>query len=243
MKNLHDEHSRSGIHSMSAGKWPKTRPPMSENVKAIYEDNYVSNRAGDGLINKATIYLERWMHREVSAVQCHTDQVLEIGPGNLNHSQYLRCAAWDVVEPYDPLYLEGADHHHLVRKRYIDISEVPKGCYDRVFSIAVMEHICDLPTMLVNSFSALKPGGKFQAAIPSEGGFLWQAMSWHLKGVFFKLKYRADYHEIMSWEHVNTANEIIYETKRVFGNVSIKKFPNLGQHGSIYTYVEAKKYK
>lgn len=226
---------------MSTGKWPKTRPAMSEAVKKIYEDNYVSNRAGAGLINNITMYLEQWMHRQIAERQNSSDSVLEIGAGNLNHAPYLECLAWDVVEPYNPLYEDGAEFHHMVRRRYTDISETPENIYDRVISIAVMEHICDLPTLLRKSNLALKSGGRFQAAIPSEGGLLWRLMSWHIKGFFFRRKYGQDYKEIMRWEHVNNADEIIDEIRKEFGYVRVVRFPKVGRNLSLYTYVEALK--
>lgn len=226
---------------MDRKKWPKSRPQMSEKVRRIYEENYLSNRAGVGIVNNLTMRLEGWMHRKISAHQSSEDQVLEIGPGNLNHAPYLKCAAWDVVEPYDPLYQSGAKHHHLVRNRFRDISEVSVCSYDRVISVAVLEHICDLPDLMEKSFEILKPGGKFQAAIPSEGGFLWKLMSWHLKGFFFRRKYNANYKEIMRWEHVNNAQEIIEEVRKTFGKVEIRRFPFLGPQLSLYSYVEATK--
>lgn len=214
---------------------------MSENVKAIYEHNYVSNRSGEGIVNTVTMYLERWMHREIARNQSGHQRVLELGPGNLNHSQYLKCSAWDVVEPYDPLYDDGKEHHHLVRTRYRDISEAPSEEYDRLYSIAVLEHVSDLPNLLQQCVRTLRPGGSFQAAIPSEGGFLWRLMSWHIKGFFFRVKYNADYKEIMRWEHVNTASEILQEVEAAFGKVRVKRFPSLGSQLSLYTYIEAHK--
>lgn len=228
---------------METGKWPKIRPQMSEDTQAIYAQNYISNRSGDGAINGITLLLENWMHRQVAKRGSPGEHVLEIGPGNLNHAPYLRSPVWDVVEPYDPLYQEGSDHHHRVRTRFSDISEVPDEAYDRIYSIAVLEHIADLPVMLKRAYQALKPGGEFQAAIPSEGGFLWRLMSWHIKGLFFRARYGADYKEIMRWEHVNTASEIIEEIESVFGTVTVRRFPALGPQLSLYTYVEARKHR
>lgn len=226
---------------MTHQKWPKSRPPMSDKVKAIYEHNYVSNRSGAGLVNTVTMYLEQWMHRKVSENQVGNERVLELGPGNLNHIHFLKCSAWDVVEPYDPLYDDGKAFHHLVRKRYRNVSEVPSAEYDRLYSIAVLEHVAELPELLSECFRALKHGGRFQAAVPSEGGFLWKLMSWKIKGFFFRMKYNADYKEIMRWEHINTATEIVEEIEKVFGDVRVTRFPNLGNEFSLYTYIEAYK--
>jgi hypothetical protein len=123
---------------------------------------------------------------------------------------------------------------------YDDIGDVPDDRrYSRIISVAVLEHLQDLPRVLAASARHLLSDGKFQALIPTEGGFLWGA-SWRLTtGIAYRLRTGLDYKTMMRHEHINDSREIIELVGHFFETVQISRFPLPGHHSSFYTYIEA----
>lgn len=167
--------------------YPRERPPLPPALAAIYHDTYVSSREGRGILYRITQSLEAWMHRRIAADSVSGQTALEIGAGTLNHLRFeANDETYDVVEPYTALY-EGRPETKRVRAFYADIAEVPReNRYDRIISIATLEHVLDLPRLVAQAATLLKPEGTFAAGIPSEGGFLW-GLAWRspeLAGMF-----------------------------------------------------------
>lgn len=224
--------------------YPKKRPPLPEKIEAIYAAHYKSNREGRTTASSLSQRMESWLHRKVSkdvaGLQNSTKVTLELGAGTLNQLRYEPAAcAYDIVEPFSELY----KNSHLlerVRNVYADISEVPADCrYDRIISIATLEHICNLPEVIAQSGRLLTPNGVFRASVPSEGTWLW-TMGWMLTtGLEFKLRYGLDYGLLMKHEHVNTASEIEAVLKYFFKDVTCEVF-GLARSLSFYRYYECR---
>ena len=125
--------------------YPRTRPELPPKLATIYHDTYVSSREGRGLLYRITQSLEGWMHRRVASTAKPGQTVLELGAGTLNHLPWEPPTnAYDVVEPYTALY-EGREAAGRVRAFYRDIADVPAANrYDRIISIATLEHVLDL---------------------------------------------------------------------------------------------------
>jgi hypothetical protein len=123
---------------------------------------------------------------------------------------------------------------------YADISEVPGSCrYDRIISVATLEHVCNLPEVIARSGLLLVKNGAFRASVPSEGTFLWK-LCWKLTtGLEFKLRHGLDYGLLMKHEHVNTASEIEEVMKYFFEKIECKVF-GLSKSISIYRYYECR---
>ena len=166
--------------------------------------------------------------------------MLEIGGGTLNHLPYEpEVADYDVVEPFEALYSESANRPR-VRRIFPNIEEVPKESrYDRIVSIAALEHLEDLPKIIARSALLLSEGGIAQHSIPSEGGMLW-GVSWRLTtGLAYRLRNGLSYGVAMRHEHINDAPEIIAVLAWFFERVEIRRYPVPFHHVSLYTYVEA----
>jgi len=179
------------------------------------------------------------MHRTVAAAPAGT-AVLELGAGNLNHVPYEKqVAVYDAVEPMTVLWKESASRS-LIRRIYGDISAIEPGrSYDRIISVAVLEHLTELPHIVARCGMLLRPGGRFQAGIPSEGGFLW-GLGWRTTtAVAYRLRHGEDYGRLMRHEHVNTAREVEAVLGYFFERVALRRFPLPGLHWSFYTYFEA----
>lgn len=134
---------------------------------------------------------------------------LEIGAGTLNQLPYEpQSNPYDIVEPFRDLY-ESSPNLARVRNIYHDILEIPSSAkYERITSVAVLEHICNLPEVVARSGLLLVDGGQFRAGIPSEGTILWK-LGWKATTALeFRLRYNLDYAVLMRHEHVNSAREI-----------------------------------
>ena len=179
------------------------------------------------------------MHKQVAADNDASFQLkstLEIGAGNLNHLVYEPTASpYDIVEPFAQLF-QPCPELPRIRRIYSDIFEVPDDFrYERIISIATLEHVCDLPNVIAKSALLMHPKGQFRAGIPSEGTWLWK-LGWRLStGLEFRIRYGLNYELIMQHEHVNTAAEIDSVLKYFFEKVQLKVF-GLSKSVSLYQF-------
>lgn len=214
--------------------YPRSKPPLPSRQRAIYESQIVASRTGGGLLLGAVNRLESWMHRAVAAQWATGQSILELGAGTLNHVSREPNTIYDAVEPMAALVAESS-HRTRLRALYGTIDDVPpENRYDRVLSIAVLEHLEELPRIVGRCAALMKPDGVFQAAIPSEGGLLW-GLSWRMTtGVAYRLRNGCDYAPVMRHEHVNTAPEILSVLRWKFREVRVRRFPLPWLHGSFY---------
>lgn len=219
-------------------EFPKTRVPLPPEYEAIYLQHYRNSREGNSQILGLAKWAEGWMHRKVAedVRQGTPRSTLEIGAGTLNQLPYEPSSSpYDIVEPFHELY-QSSPHRHRIRQIFADISEVPEGTkYDRVTSIATLEHVCDLPDLVAQSALLLTEGGQFRAGIPSEGTILWR-LGWSMTTALdFRARYNLDYEVLMRYEHVNTAREIENVLRYFFAEVSSSVF-GLARSLSFYQF-------
>lgn len=220
-------------------QYPKTRPELSPKHREIYEKEYFLNREGQRPAEKISSYLESWMHKKIARHSLYP--CLELGAGTLNHLVFEKnIAQYDVVEPFTNLY-KLSERQNSVGKHYEALSDIPKHKrYKRIFSIAVLEHMVNLPKELSLSCDLLEADGIFMAGIPSEGGLFWH-LGWRVStGLSYFVRNGLDYGHLMRHEHVNTAEEIITLVKYFFSEVSVERFPLPFHHLSFYVHIEAK---
>jgi SAM-dependent methyltransferase len=215
--------------------YPRSRPELPPEQQASYVEHYRSNRAGEQGLSRTVVRLESWMHRRVSEGVTGGD-LLEIGAGNLNHVPYLPAACTcDAVEPFREL-LGDSPYRVRIRRVYSDLQEIPlSDRYDCIYSVAVLEHLTDLPFILARSGLLLREGGTFRAGFPSEGGLMW-GLAWRLTtGIEYRLRRGLAYGAIMRHEHLNTAGEILALLGHFYGQVQVARFPLPLRHLSFYT--------
>lgn len=220
------------------GSYPRQRPPLPPAQRAIYLAEYKANRTGQNPIQRLAQAAESWMHRQV-ARHPGGERLLEIGAGALNHLPYESAPTYDIVEPFTALY-EDSPQRARVARCYADIGELAaEPSYDRILSIAVLEHLEDLPTVIARSGRLLRSGGRFQAGIPSEGGFLW-GLGWRCTtGLSYRLRTGLSYGMVMRHEHLSQAPEIVAVVRYFFERVELRYFPLPHHHLSLYAYLEA----
>lgn len=223
-------------------EWPKVRPELDPAYRAIYEDHMARNRGGGSALNKAALRMEEWMHRKAALPRANT--ILELGGGNLNHLRFEHpSCSYSVIEPLGTLveasplaarvdYLgDYEDLFNLARDR--------QRSFDKVLSIAVLEHLEDLPSVVAASAVILADRGAFVAGIPSEGGWLWRTSWQATTGRAFRKRYGLDYDRLMAWEHINTEPEILAVIRTFFADVRVRRFPGSTLNLSLYTAVLA----
>lgn len=191
--------------------FPKERPPLSPEYAAIYLKHYRNSREGNSKVLSLAKRAESWMHKKLAedVKSGLPKSTLEIGAGTLNQLPYEpQSAPYDIVEPFHQLY-QPSPSLARVRNIYDDIRDIPDGSrYERITSVAVLEHICNLPEVIARSGLLLVEGGQFRAGIPSEGTILWRLGWKSTTALAFKRRYGLDYEVLMKHEHVNSAREI-----------------------------------
>jgi hypothetical protein len=207
--------------------FPKVRQPLPPEYAAIYLQHYRNSREGNSQILGLAQRMERWMHKKIAAdvQESGPKATLEIGAGNLNQLPYEpRTAPYDIVEPFRELF-ESSPYLGRIGNVYDDIAEIPASTrYERITSIAVLEHICDLPLLVARSALLLAEGGSFRAGIPSEGTILWR-LGWQMTTALdFRARYNLDYKVLMRYEHVNTAREIEEVLRYFFAETRARAF-------------------
>jgi hypothetical protein len=132
--------------------YPRAHPPLPPGNARIYVEEYKINRGvSDRCLYRVTASLESWMHHQVAA--CGAGPVmLDVGAGTLNHRHYEEQAGtYDIVEPLPRLH-EGNPELARIDHIYPTIQDVPPTPrYDRIFSIAVLEHVENLPAIVAAS--------------------------------------------------------------------------------------------
>jgi SAM-dependent methyltransferase len=224
-------------------RFPKTRPELPPRLQELYTAQYLENRSGATPAASLSQRLESWLHRQVAAdvARGAARSTLELGAGTLNQLAYEPASdAYDIVEPFEDLFRDSPKRDRI-RDVYADAGEVPADrLYDRVTSVAALEHICDLPLVLARAARRLKAGGELRSAIPSEGGFLW-TLGWRLTtGLEFRLRHGLDYGLMMAHEHVNDARDIETLIQALFEDVEIKSF-GVGRQFSLYRFIAARR--
>jgi hypothetical protein len=208
-------------------QFPKQRAPLPPEYATIYLEHYKNSREGNSQILSLAQRMERWMHRKVAADTAGNTPktTLEIGAGNLNQLPYEPASRpYDIIEPFRELF-ESSSHLSRVRNIYGDIAEVPsENRYDRITSVAVLEHVENLPELVARSGLLLAQGGSFRAGIPSEGTILWR-LGWQFTTALdFRARHNLDYAVLMRYEHVNTAREIEEVLRYFFREVRLSVF-------------------
>lgn len=218
--------------SVLLSSYPRKQPPLSEAHRRIYASEYQRNRSGKGLLFAGVRLMESWMHRRIARGARRLPaghHVLELGAGGLNHVPFEPPGLqYDVVEPLSDLCKASANIGRVSRihSSYDDLASIKaEETFQRVISIAELEHLTNLPWVVAHSARLLGGAdGLFQAGIPSEGGALWAA-AWKLTtGLRYRLVTGLDYGQLLRHEHINNAPDICQVVRYFFNDVKCVAF-------------------
>lgn len=191
-------------------KFPKKRIELPEAYQQIYAQHYLINREGKSKTTSLSRKLEHWLHKKVAADVSNVTSsysTLEIGAGTLNQLDFEKVnGPYDIIEPFKELF-EGSPKLEKIRTVYNDIADIKNESYDRISSVAVFEHIMDLPVVVARAALLLNDDGCLRTSIPNEGTMMWR-LGTKITGRDFKKRYALDYNLLMQYEHVNTADDI-----------------------------------
>jgi hypothetical protein len=218
--------------------FPKERVPLTAEYAAIYLAHYRNSREGSSKVLSLAKRAESWMHRKLAedVKSGLPKSTLEIGAGTLNQLPYEpQSNPYDIVEPFHELY-QPSPSLARVRNIYDDIRDIPHSAkYERITSVAVLEHICNLPEVVAQCGLLLAEGGQFRAGIPSEGTVLWRLGWKSTTALAFRRRYNLDYEVLMKHEHVNSAREIEDVLRYFFADVKGSVF-GLARSLSFYQF-------
>lgn len=143
-------------------RYPKQRKALPEVYQNIYTEHYTDNREGNTKTTSKAQKLEEWLHKKVAELSSTELTTLEIGAGTINQLNFEKPGnVYDIIEPFNELYAS-SPHLESITKIYKDIDEVLKtSFYDRIISVAVLEHVVDLPKLIAKSCLHLEKNGVF----------------------------------------------------------------------------------
>lgn len=225
-------------------RFPKIREDLPEAYQKIYAQHYLINREGKSKTTSLSKKLEHWLHRQVANdVLGRTEpySTLEIGAGTLNQLDFeAPSEQYDIIEPFKELF-EGSEKLQKIGKVYDDIGQVQNRLYDRITSVAVFEHITDLPYVVAKAALLIKEDGCLRTAIPNEGTIMW-TLGTKITGREFKKRYDLNYNVLMEYEHVNTAAEIEAVLDYFFERTKVSVL-GASKHLAFYRFYEHNKPK
>lgn len=213
-------------------KYPKKRGILPEPLKKMFDSFYLSNRE-----NLFLQLVRRWLHSIMNDKEKEF-VTLEIGAGTLNHLKYEKTDIYDIIEPKKFLY-SNSDNIKLINKTFDNIDHCKNRYYDRIISIAVLEHLIDLPRYLYESSKKMKENSYQQHSIPCEGYPMWNITWFLISGISFRLKFGYSFKYIQKHEHVNNFDEILALIKFFYKDVKVKfSYPLYNKYLSLYSNIK-----
>ncbi len=190
--------------------WPKQRPTLTDEQQSIMNDWYAF-----WLPTLASRYgaVSRFNHEYAAKSAAPGQRTLEIGAGTGEHLVHEpACSDYYALELREELA-------ETLRQRFPAARTIIGDCqqridvkdyfFDRVLAIHVLEHLPDLPSALDEVVRVLKPGGIFSVLIPCEGGFGYKIGREFTSKRMFEARYHTDYEWMITYDHINKANEIL----------------------------------
>lgn len=193
--------------------WPKQRPDLTSRQKEILEDWYSYWLS---LLPNRYSGIVRFNHSYPIRTADRRGRTLEIGAGDGEHLRYEKLDS----QEYFALELREALANNL-RTAFPQVNvivgdcqdriQVPDQFFERVIAIHVLEDLTNLPKALDEVVRVLAPGGRFSVVIPCEGGLLYSLGRQFSSKRIFEKRYGVDYDWMISYDHVNRADEVMKE--------------------------------
>lgn len=212
-------------------KFQANDPDWKEWQKLFLEAYYSTQKQSVGeVVNNAGYGIMQY-------VAMDSKNVLEIGPGDIDHIQHwkgkpTKYVIADVQQSMlnasiTKLQSAGIMYDsHLIRKSSHKLP-FESETFDIVVSFYSLEHLYPLELYLQEMYRVLKPKGMIVGAIPTEGGLAWgggrflTSRRWFLKNTTINLN------KIICWEHPNFADTVLMALDKYFQPVKVGYWPLL----------------
>jgi ubiquinone/menaquinone biosynthesis C-methylase UbiE len=217
---------------MTAAKWPKVLPPLTEEQKRINDDFM---KLWHEVLPKKFGVIEKFNHSfPVRHSRPDFRTTLEIGAGLGEHLHYERLTPeqeanyWaNEFRPNMAAEIEKA----FPRVRTI-IGDCQKrfdfedGAFDRILAIHVLEHLPDLPATIRECHRLInKERGRLLVVIPCEGSPAYSLARKISAERVYKKRYGGSYKWIYTREHINLPHEVMEELDPYFTVEARSFFP------------------
>jgi hypothetical protein len=106
--------------------------------------------------------------------------------------------------------------------------EFEDEAFDRVPAIHVLEHLANLPAALREISGVMRKSVRFSVVFPCVGGWAYSLGRRVTTQRTFEKRYRMPYGWMIRYEHINKAQEVVDELKKVFRVVDRTFYP-IGQ--------------
>ena len=197
------------------GLIPNVDDPCWREWQKTYVDFYLANQKQSvgGVVNHAG-------YRVMKKINLSKKEVLEIGPGEIDHFKYWvgkpqRFVAADIQQEMldrtsKKLTRAGITHESkLISPHNPKLLPFKQGEFDVILSFYSLEHLYPLQSHLQELLRVLREGGLLVGAIPCEGGIAWGFGRYLTSRRWLRHNTRIDPDKIICWEHPNFADHIL----------------------------------
>lgn len=172
----------------------------------------------------------------LSHVEMEGREVLEVGPGSLDHLDHCRGRPRRYVladvrpemlkRGSERLRMAGVPHAAVLLPRSgAPCLPFPEGAFDLVIAFYSLEHLYPLEDHLAELRRTLCSGGLLVGAIPCEGGLAWGCGRFLTTRRWFKRHTTIDPDKIICWEHPNFADRILTMLDRTLIHRHLQYWP------------------
>ncbi len=213
-------------------KWPKVRPPLTEEQESVWEDFFtlwheVLPRRYKVVERFNQAFPTRYQHAGVRTT-------LEIGAGMGAHLDYEQPSPEQERNYYAVELRESLAKH--IRQKYPRVNVIVADsqerlpfddeAFDRCVAVHVLEHLPNLPACLAEIWRVLnRQRGQLLAVIPCEGGPAYALARRLSARSIFEEAYDTPYAPFIKREHLNRPHEILGELDTHFKLVRTRFYP------------------
>lgn len=212
------------------GKVPDINDPSwKEWLERDYEFYIANQRTSVGMaVNQAG-------YRVVGYSTIADKDVLEIGPGAIEHVTYWRgkprhWTNYDIRADLlkiagERIEATGVAHTEVLAEPGATRLPFADASFDAVFTFYALEHIHPLDDHLSEIERVLKPGGQLVGGIPCEGGLAWGAGRMLTSRRWLRKHTTIDPDRLICWEHPNFAEHILGRLEARFERETVHFWP------------------
>ena len=160
-------------------------------------------------------------------------QVLEVGPGNLQHRRFWNgkpshYTVVDISQEFIDRSMQVLKQEAVTASSFVSTADdlpLKNESVDVLLSFYSLEHMHPLESYLAQFRRVLRPGGLLVGAIPCEGGLAWGGGRLITSRRYIKNNSGINPDKIICWEHPNYADRVLRTLADFFESVWILFWP------------------